>query len=267
MKRQNKGKTLVLTGGSSGIGLKTAKLFADTGYTVYELSRSGSSKNNIIHIYTDVSDEESVNSAFYKIKNQVDGIDLLICNAGSGISGAVEFTEYAEAKKQFDVNFFGTTEVICKALPLLRNNRGRIICVGSVAGVISIPFQAYYSASKAALGSFCEALRNEVAHFGIDVTCLTPGDVKTGFTGSRLKQHDGEELYEGRINRSVTLMEKDEQAGMEPSLVAKRLFKIASYRTVRPYYTVGSGYKLLVMLAKLLPKRLVRYIVGLIYAK
>ena len=260
-------KVLALTGGSAGIGRQTALLFAQSGYTVYELSRTGKSEKGVVHIHADVTDTRSIEEAIAQIGGLTDGVDALICNAGFGISGAVECTDDSEAKRQFDVNFFGAAQVISRALPLLRRRRGRIICVGSVAGVLPIPFQAYYSASKAALSAFCEALQGEIAAFGVDVCCLLPGDVKTDFTRSRVKQQSGEDLYGDRINRSVALMERDEQNGMQPAYIAHRLLRIASKKRVRPSYTAGFVYQLFVALAKLLPKSLVRRLVDGIYAK
>ena len=110
-------------------------------------------------------------------------IDVLINNAGFGISGAVEFTGTEEAQRQLDVNFFGMVRMNRQVLPVMRKQGyGRIVNLSSVAGAIPIPFQTYYSASKAAINSYTMALANEVKPFGIQVCCVQPGDIRTGFT-------------------------------------------------------------------------------------
>lgn len=264
---KNRERVLVLSGGSTGIGRETALCFAHEGYRVFELSRTGHSEDGIIHMDTDVTDPKSVDGAMKMIAQQADGIDLLICNAGYGISGAIEYTDPCDAKRQFDVNFFGTALMIQNALPMLRQKQGRILCIGSVAGIIPVPFQAYYSASKAAVAALCEALRNEIAPFHIDVSCILLGNVRTGFTSSRQKSQQGEELYQGRISRSVAVMEDEEKNGMEPSHIAARLLRIAGCRRLRPFYTVGFVYRIYALLVRLLPRRWVHAIVGYLYAR
>lgn len=260
-------KVAVVTGGSGGIGLATAKRFAANGYTVYEFSRSGAGQDGIKHITVDVTDAAAVKAAMDDLYIAEKRLDLLITNAGFGISGAVEFTDIAEARRQFDVNFFGTAAALAAALPYLRAHRGRAIAVGSVAGAIPIPFQAYYSASNAAVGALVEAARSEVRPYGVTLCCLLPGDVQTGFTDVRQKNHAGDDIYCGRIGRSVAGMERDERSGMTPDYVAKRIFRIAKKRSVRPFYSVGPMYIFLSFAARILPRRLVNWAVGLMYAK
>lgn len=163
-------KTLVLTGGSSGIGRATCVLFAERGWQVFELSRHGKTEAHITHIYCDVRHEESVRDAVAQVLAQTDHIDVVISNAGFGISGAVEFTTIDEAKKQFDVNFFGAVRVVQAVLPQLRKQQGgRIIFTSSVAAALSIPYQAFYSSCKAAVNALALALQNEVRTYGISV--------------------------------------------------------------------------------------------------
>lgn len=260
-------KTVVVTGGASGIGLSLCKKFHAAGAQVYSLSRTQNPENPAVHIAVDITETDSVISAFRKISETETGIDLLINNAGFGISGTIEFTEISAAEQQFQVNFFGTLRCIRAALPLLRKHRGRIINLSSAAAIFSIPFQAFYSASKSALNSLTLALRNEVRAFGISACAVMPGDVRTGFTEKRRKSHDGTELYGSMIDASVAVMEKDEQNGMTPDFVADYVFRIAHRRSVRPLYTVGIQYKLFYLADKFLPKRLVNYLVGKLYMK
>ena len=195
----------------------------------------------------------------------VDRVDLLVNNAGFGISGAVECTGEAEMRRQFDLNFFAWVTVIQAALPALRESRGRILNISSAAAVFSIPFQSFYSATKAAVESLTCALRSELAPFGITVGALRLGDVKTGFTAARQKSGSGDDLYAGRIARSVAVMERDEQNGMPPAAIAAAVVRAAHKKHLPPVTTVGIKYKLLCGLNKLLPLSVVTALVAKIY--
>jgi len=179
-------RVCVLTGGSSGIGKATALLLANNGFTVYELSRKGADADGIFHITADVTEPEQVKAAVTQVLAAEGQIDLLVNNAGFGISGAVEFTDPKEAFSQLNVNFFGSLNCIQAVLPTMRAQKGgHIVNISSVAAPIAIPFQSFYSATKAATNSLTLALRNEVKPFGVKVCAILPGDVKTGFTAAR----------------------------------------------------------------------------------
>ena len=193
-------KVCVITGGTSGIGLCTAQAMLEKGYTVYELSRRAEGAPGMNHIAADVTKEETLAAAIQEILKREDHIDVLINNAGFGISGAVEFTKTEDAQHQLDVNFFGMVRMNRQVLPVMRRQcYGRIVNLSSVAGAIPIPFQTYYSASKAAINSYTMALANEVKPFGIQVCCVQPGDIRTGFTAAREKNPEGDDIYGWRI--------------------------------------------------------------------
>ncbi len=256
----------VITGGTSGIGLCTALEMKSRGYEVFEISRRRQGAEGINHISADVTDEKHIDEVISYIIDRAGRIDVLINNAGFGISGAVEFTETADAKKQFDVNFFGTVNMNRAVIPFMRRaGGGRIINISSVAAPIAIPFQAYYSAAKAAINSYTMALINEVRPYNISVCAVQPGDICTGFTAAREKSCEGDRIYGGRISESVAVMERDEQNGMKPEAAARFIASVAEARKVRPVYTIGFRYRLFCGLAKLLPAGLVSYIVGRIY--
>lgn len=261
-------KTAIITGASRGIGLETARAFAAVGYKVYALSRSAQNgdKGNICSVCCDVTDESQVKNAFESIFEKEGRIDVLVNNAGFGISGAVEFTDEAQAKKQFDVNFFGCF-VCCKNVIeyMRRTGGGRIINISSMAAPLAIPFQAFYSASKAAINSLTLSLANELRPFGITVCALMPGDVKTGFTEAREKESENSGVYGDTIKKSVAAMEKDEQNGMSADEIAKSVLRLAEKRSVKPLSTVGFKYKLFAVLAKMLPQSAVNRIVGMLY--
>lgn len=259
-------RTLVLTGGSSGIGLATVQLFAAHGWRVFELSRHGADNGGITHIHCDVTDEASVRQAVSEVRTKTDSIDVVISNAGFGISGPVEFTTTGEAHRQFDVNFFGAFYLVKAVLPIMRaQHYGRIIFTSSVAAVLSIPYQSFYSASKSALNAMALALANEVRPFGISVAVLMPGDVATGFTDARKKSMAGQEVYP-HLQSAVTAMEQDERKGMSPEYIARDLYRIATRRNVKPLYTGGALYSFFCLLNRLLPTRIVNRIVGKMYS-
>ncbi len=254
-------KTAVVTGASGGIGLETARALLADGWQVVCLSRHACPLEEVRSIPCDITDSAQVQAAFAA----VDRVDLLVNNAGFGISGAVECTGEAEMRRQFDLNFFAWVTVIQAALPALRESRGRILNISSAAAVFSIPFQSFYSATKAAVESLTCALRSELAPFGITVGALRLGDVKTGFTAARQKSGSGDDLYAGRIARSVAVMERDEQNGMPPAAIAAAVVRAAHKKHLPPVTTVGAKYKLLCGLNKLLPLSAVTALVAKIY--
>ena len=268
-------KTLVITGGSSGIGKATASLFAERGWRVFELSRRGakgqsdqvpSSKGEIIHVFCDVCDEESCRKAVREVLSLTDDIDVVISNAGFGISGPVEFTEIKDAEHQMDVNFMGAVRFTQAVLPQLRRQQyGRIIYTSSVAAQLPVPYQAFYSASKAAINAMALALANEIRPFGISVSVMMPGDVYTGFTDAREKSTVGEEVYRAS-RKAITTMENDERHGMKPEQMAELFYHIATCHSPRPQYVGGFSYRVFCFLERLLPKRLVNWIEHKLYS-
>ena len=168
-------------------------------------------------------------------------------------------------RRQFAVNFFGAASVVRHALPHLRASRGAVVNVSSAAAVFAIPFQAYYSASKAALNALTLALRSEVGRFGVRVSAVMPGDVKTGFTAARRHVHAGDAVYGEAVARSVARMERDETNGMPPEAVARAIVRQAQKRRPKPVKVVGVSYQCMAAVQKLLPVRLVNALVGKIY--
>ena len=259
-------KIAVVTGASSGIGLETAKLLSENGYRVYGLSRRGGADGETLrHLSCDVTDEAQVQQAFQTVFAKEGRLDLLVNNAGFGISGAVEDTTLDSAKKQFDVNFFGCFLCSKTAVPYFRQSGGgRIINISSMAAVLSIPFQSFYSASKSAINALTLALANELRPFGITVCALMPGDVRTGFTAAREKS-EASGAYLDVVQKSVATMEHDEQNGMTPRQLAEAVLRLANKKGPKPLSTCGAQYKAFAVLQKALPTRLVNAIVGKIY--
>ncbi|MCL2486897.1 MAG: SDR family NAD(P)-dependent oxidoreductase, partial [Oscillospiraceae bacterium] len=192
-------------------------------------------------------------------------IDTLVNCAGFGISGAAEFTALDDAKRLMEVNFFGSFICDKAAIPYLRETKGSIVHISSVGGPLAIPFQAFYSCSKMAINALTLALANELRPFGIRVCAVMPGDVKTGFTAAREKSAAGEALYGDRVQKSVAVMERDEQNGMPPVSIAKKIYKMSREKRPKPLCTVGLQYKFFLLLYRVMPWRLVNWIVGRIY--
>ncbi len=256
----------IVTGGSSGIGKATATALSRAGYCVYEFSRRGQSDEHVRHMTADVTDRNSVTAGVKAVLMEQGRIDVLVNNAGFGISGAVEYTDPADAHAQLEVNLFGALNCVQAVLPTMRaQGSGYIVNISSVAAPIAIPFQGFYSAAKAAINSMTLALRNEVRPFGVKVCALQPGDVKTGFTDARKKSTAGADIYGTALKRAVEVMEHDEQNGMPPEAVANTVLRAVKSKRPRALYTVGTQYKLFAIIAKLLPTTFVNYLVGKIY--
>ncbi len=259
-------KVAIVTGGSSGIGKCTAAHLAKNGCRVYEFSRRDMTLEGVTHITCDVTDENAVSDAFARVAGKEGRVDILVNCAGFGISGAVEFTKPEDAKRQLDVNFFGMVNCNKAAISHMRKNgAGRIVNISSVAAPVPIPFQTFYSASKAAINSYTCAAANEVGRYGISICAVQPGDISTGFTDARNKSFDGDEEYEGRISKSVEVMEKDERNGMSADSAGAYIAKIALKNKVKPLYAIGLKYKFFCVLMKLLPIGIANRIIGMIY--
>lgn len=258
-------RIVVITGASHGIGAACAEQFLANGDIVYGLCRSTPSDDRIRHIPTDLKNDSSVKNAIDQISREFGRIDVLLLNAGIGISGAVEFTDLKDAQHQFDVCYFGSLRVLVPALSLLRESKGMVLFTSSVASVTPIPFQAHYSACKAAINALVSALRNELHPHQVRVAAILPGDVKTDFTGSRKKDERGSEIYPALMN-SVAKMEHDEQHGMDPSRIARKFLQVSRKRNPKPYYSVGFAYQAICVLVKVLPSRLAAWIIRLLYA-
>lgn len=259
-------KIAIVTGGTSGIGLCTAAALHEKGCKVYTFSRRQFSDPRFTHIRVDVTDPDAAEAAVRCVYEKEGRLDIVVNCAGYGISGAIEFTPAEDARRQMDVNFFGMVNVNKPALTIMRKQGGgRIVNTSSMAAVFAIPFQAYYSASKAAINSYTCALLNEVKQYGISVCAVQPGDIKTGFTAARKKIEAGDEEYGGRISRSVAKMEKDEQSGLDPQKAGDFIAKAALKKSVKPLYTIDLISGAECILDRILPKGLAYKIVGSMY--
>jgi NAD(P)-dependent dehydrogenase (short-subunit alcohol dehydrogenase family) len=206
----------------------------------------------------DVDSDESVDAGVEVALAQFGRIDAVVTAAGWGLSGPVETTPLDQARAQLETNFWGTVRVVRSALPHMRPRGGRVVLIGSIGGLIGLPFQAYYSASKYALEGFAEALAYEVSPFGIDVTIIEPGNAVSGFTGSRRRLDPDPNSPYATVNaRAVETMERDEREGMPAARVAAAVEKVLAARTPPRRVPVGSPDEKYGALAKrFIPHRL-----------
>lgn len=269
-------KVVLVTGASSGIGQAIAQTLMEKGYKVYGTSRNAKdeaaikAKNGtgfLKMISLDVCSEESIKAAIDYILSREITIDILINNAGNGIAGSVEDTTTDEAYYQFNTNFFGVHRMCRAVLPKMREQKnGLIINISSVAGLISVPYQSMYSASKYAIEALTEALRIEVKPFGIKVSMVEPGDTKTGFTAKRLyTKASSDSAYSEKFIKAIKTMEHDEQNGPSPKVLVDAVIRIINSNNPPVRIVGGFSYKALYMLKRLLPARLVEFVVSKIY--
>jgi NAD(P)-dependent dehydrogenase (short-subunit alcohol dehydrogenase family) len=253
---------VLITGASSGFGKACAAHLAQLGYRVYGTSRratfpEGSAEQYPRMIPMDVCDDGSVRAALDFVLGAEGRLDVVVNNAGLGLAGAVEDTSPEEAKALFETNFFGTHRVCRAVLPTLREQRsGLIVNIGSIGGLVTIPFQGFYSASKFATEALTEALRMELMLFGIRVTMLEPGDFKTGFTDNRIftSESSTNPTYQALCQRAVAVMEHDERHGAAPIELARALATVIEKRSPRLRYVIGTlAQRLAVWLRCLLP--------------
>jgi NAD(P)-dependent dehydrogenase (short-subunit alcohol dehydrogenase family) len=235
-------KVALVTGASAGIGRACADRLAAAGWTVWGASRRGTGSASWHGLVLDVDDSAAVQAGVADVEQRQGRIDAVVAAAGWGIAGAAELTTIDEAKAQFETNFWGCVRVTQAVLPILRGQGGgRIVLVSSIGGVIGIPFQAFYSASKFALEGYAEALAYEVAPFGVHTTLVQPGNFRTDFTTSRrlAAASEGETVYAAAQAKAVALMERDEIGGAEPALVAERVLRVLQAR--RPPRRISAG--------------------------
>lgn len=269
-------KVVFITGATTGIGLSTAIKLMNQGVRVYGASRRGGisqkaehGKGEIIQLPLDVNNEDDIKIAISKIVSENSRLDALICNAGNGIAGSIEDTSSEEVKYQFETNFFGAIKTIQACLPIFRaQGYGKIITTSSVAGIIPIPYQAFYSAVKAALLVFMQALSMEVKSFGIQCCTILPGDTKTGFTAARVytkQSASSDSVYIDKMTKSVKKMEIDEQNGMSPESIASAIVRQINKNTMNAMVVPGFQYKFFCFLFKILPLKLKLWIIGKVY--
>jgi NAD(P)-dependent dehydrogenase (short-subunit alcohol dehydrogenase family) len=252
-------KVVLITGASAGIGRATADRLHAAGWTVVGASRRGTSSGGWQPLKMDVDDDEDTSRGMAGVVSEHGRLDAVVASAGWGLAGPVELTPIDQAKAQVETNFWGVVRVVQAALPVMRHQQeGRLVLVSSIGGLIALPFQAFYSASKYALEGYAEGLAYEVEPFGIHVTLVEPGNIRTDFTASRHTL--GEEpngAYAAAATKAITLMEKDEMNGAPPETAAAVIQRVLNAKRPRRRVSVGKiGERIGIPAKRLLPHRL-----------
>ncbi len=261
MKKGNSSEKVVLiTGASSGIGKSIATYLSQKNFKVYGTSRKADSSSDYFNfVQLDVTNETSITETIKFISDKEGRIDILINNAGVGITGPIEETPETEIKKAFDTNYFGPLNMIKHVLPVMRARKsGLIVNITSIAGYMGLPYRGIYSATKGALEITAEAYRMEIKQFGIKMTNVAPGDFATNIASGRYhapvkKGSPYEEVY----GNTLKLMNEHVDAGKDPELMAKEIYKIINESAPKVHYKVGERLqKFSVKLKSLLPDKL-----------
>ncbi len=254
-------KVVLITGGSSGIGKSIGEFLHQKGFVVYGTSRNPENVLNSVFplVALDVRNVESIQTAVNKIIATSGRLDIVINNAGVGITGPLEEIPTEEIRNNFETNFFGPIEVMKAALPQMRKqNSGLIINITSIAGYMGLPYRSVYSASKGALELITEALRMEVKSFGVEITNVAPGDFATNIAAGRyhapvIKDSAYEKVY-GDV---LATMNDHVDAGSNPNEMAEAVYKIIETKKPNVHYKVGAFMqKFSIVLKRALPDKM-----------
>lgn len=246
--KKGDGKKVLITGAAAGIGAAIAVRLADEGYQVWGTTRDLAKVNSfpdelrqkVTFVALDVTDDDSVRRGVAEFFRQAGTIDILINNAGYGVFGPLEEFPVAKAEALFAVNYFGALRIIQAVLPAMREQRsGLIINITSLAGTFVIPFQVHYSASKFALEALTEGLRQEVRPFGIKVTAIAPGDIKTRFNEVTDWEMKEDSPYRKWAERCWQVIEENMTKAPPPRVVAEKVRRVAALANPAPGYPVG----------------------------
>lgn len=260
------GQVVLVTGTSSGFGRTIADSLHARGYKVFGTMRNPSAPADPVAyslIPLDVDSDASVADGVAEVVRRAGRVDVLINNAGFGYAGAIEDTTVDEARSQFETNFFGMHRLCRAVLPHMRAQRaGRIVNMSSLGGLVSVPFQAMYCASKFAVEAYSEALRMEVRPFGIRVSMVEPGDFATRFTANRrmTAASIAGSPYAERCGMAVRRMAEDESSNVDIGPVVRAVITAVEARNPRLRYPAASLLqRTLVALRPAIPQPLFEY--------
>lgn len=273
-------RVVLITGASSGFGKAVAEHLHQRGYRVYGTSRGAEGLSNqqsvtdrlqVVYpmIPLDVTSDESVERGVEFVLSREGRLDIVINNAGYGLAGPVEDTSLAEAIAQFETNFFGMARVCRAVLPGMRNQGfGYLISVSSIGGLIGIPFQGFYSASKFAMEGLMELLHSEVKSYGIRVVLIEPGDFHTNFTVNRRKVYavEGDSIYKSQFIKTLAVMERDELHGPPPEQIGPLVEKIITTDLPQLRYVIGPlSERMIVFMKRVLPSTWLAWLIRQYY--
>ena len=253
-------KVILITGGSSGIGKSVGEYLQNKGFKVYGTSRNPNNYPNSKFpiVALDVTKQDTISNCIAEVLTLETRIDVLINNAGAGITGPLEEIPDEEIKRNFETNFFGPINVIKGVLPSMRrHNAGLIINVTSIAGYMGLPFRGVYSASKGALEIVTEAFRMELKDFNISMSNVAPGDFATNIAAGRYHAPVQEDSpYKDKYGSSLQLMDAHVDEGDDPKQMAEAIYKIINTSNPKIHYKVGAFMqKFSIVLKRILPDK------------
>lgn len=263
----NDRRVVLVTGATSGFGQAIAAQLHERGHRVFGTARRSAAAlpDGCVPIAMDVDDESSVNAGVAEVLRQAARIDAVVNNAGWGYAGALEDTTVDEARRQFDTNFFGMHRVCRAVLPHMRAQRsGRVVNMSSLGGIVGVPFQAMYCATKFAVEAYTEGLRMEVRPFGIHVSMVEPGDFATRFTANRrmTAASTAESPYAERCATAVRRMGEEESANRDIGPVVRAALRALEAERPRLRYPAANALQhTLVALLPFLPQPVVEFLV------
>ena len=253
-------KVVLITGASSGIGKSVGEFLHAKGFTVYGTSRNPERITNSVFplLAVDVRNKESIQKAVAEVIQKSGRVDVVINNAGVGITGPIEEIPTEEIKNNFETNLFGPIEVMKAVLPAMRfQHSGLIINITSIAGYMGLPYRGIYSASKGALELITEALRMEVKSFGIHITNVAPGDFATNIAAGRFHAPLVKgSAYEIPYGTTLSMMNKHVDSGSNPNEMAEAIYKIIQTPNPKVHYKIGAFMqKFSIVLKRILPDK------------
>jgi|TARA_B110000967_G_C18749170_1_gene491896 short-subunit dehydrogenase len=263
-------KVVLITGGSSGLGKSIGEFLIEKKFKVYGTSRYPEkypdSKFPILKL--DINQPDSICACVTELISKTNRIDILINNAGVGITGPIEEIPINEMKRNFDTNFFGPVQMINTVLPYMRKqNTGLILNVTSIAGYMGLPFRGIYSAGKGALELITESYRMELKDFNIKMSNIAPGDFDTNIAAGRYQAPELENsAYKTSYGNAIKLMNSHLDSGEAPLLMAKAVYKVITSKNPKIHYKVGAVFqKFSVVLKRILPDHLFERLLMLFY--
>ncbi|MDB5253424.1 MAG: oxidoreductase, partial [Flaviaesturariibacter sp.] len=254
--RKSMSKVILVTGASGGLGESMARTLAAKGHAVFGTSRNPAQGAGFKLLAMDVTSDSSVADAIDQVVHETGRLDVLINNAGLGIASPVESVSIADVQRVLDTNVTGVIRTVQAALPIMRRQgTGTIINISSIGSEMGLPYRGVYSASKAAVDRLTEALRTELAPFGIQACIVQPGGVRTDINRNRLRvELPAESVYRQSFEKTYALIDESVSTGLDPDRFGELVAQLVTTRTLKRCYRLGKPMETLsVMLKALLP--------------
>jgi len=257
-------RNVLITGASSGIGKAAAVFLSQKGFSVVgttrnlsKLPKNPAASEMFRFVFMDVTDKVSVRRGVEQAAGILGGINVLVNNAGISNVGPFEDMPEEEGRSVIETNFFGLASVTREVLPVMRNEGGGLIVnISSLGGIMGIPFQSYYAASKFAVEGFSESIRIELLSQGIDVVLVEPGNIKTGIGENRMVLSSVSPLYRKGYDSARQVIKKGVDNAEPPEVIARLIYKIIRKRSLKVRYPAGKGSGTISFLLKFLPQNI-----------